>query len=95
MDGYLNQRNLIPEGQLFEISYETLREDPLGSLADIYEQLDLGDFASVRSYAEERIERERRYQPYSYDYRAEDMDKVYRAWKRQIDLWGYAPVSPP
>jgi hypothetical protein len=39
---YLEQRRLIPSGQLAEVEYEALAEDPLGKMSEVYERLALG-----------------------------------------------------
>jgi hypothetical protein len=41
---YFEERSLIPEGRLCELSYEALEEDPIGEMRGIYETLQLPDF---------------------------------------------------
>ena len=46
LTAYVDQRELIPEGNLVEISYEELREFPIQKLKEIYDSLGLGEFSS-------------------------------------------------
>lgn len=44
---YLEDRNLIPSGQLFELSYADLVADPVAHLQALYRSLQISDFESV------------------------------------------------
>jgi hypothetical protein len=46
MNCYIQQRPLIPAGQLIEIKYESFMQQPLEHMNWIYRKLDLGDFCS-------------------------------------------------
>jgi omega-hydroxy-beta-dihydromenaquinone-9 sulfotransferase len=43
-DAYFEERSLIPEGRLHELSFEDLEADPLGQVRAIYQSLQLPDF---------------------------------------------------
>ena len=49
---YLELRHLIPAGQLVEISYTELDEQPIETLQRIYGEIELGDFAAVKAEIE-------------------------------------------
>tara|TARA_B110000046_G_C13008720_1_gene405657 strand:- start:1678 stop:2769 length:1092 start_codon:yes stop_codon:yes gene_type:complete len=51
MQRYLSEKDLIPEGQLIEIPYTELVQNPLESVRKMYETLDLNDF----SYVEDKL----------------------------------------
>ena len=44
-EAYLEQRGLIPDGRLVEISYEELEQDKAGQIRRIYEELGLDGYA--------------------------------------------------
>ena len=89
-DAYFADRELIPAGQLVEISYEDLERDPAGQVRAIYEGLALGDFEAVRPHLEAYLGtvasyRKNRHRP------LDDATKqrVAEAWGRCFDAWGY------
>jgi hypothetical protein len=90
-DAFFEQRDLIAAGRLYEIAYEDLEADPLGQLRNLYEALQLGDFAetepAVRSYRDSIAGYEKnRFREIEPPWKAE----VARRWRRCFDEWGYA-----
>lgn len=89
-DAYLEQRDLIPRGQLYELSYQSLEEDPLGQLQTVYETLGLEGFAEVEAEF-------RAYLDSLSDYRKSDLPELEPAvrqriatqWARFFSEWGY------
>jgi len=87
---YFRDRGLIPKGQLVEIRYEDLVQDPLGTLDRIYGQLDLQGFdlaiPNFREYLEEKsgyqVNRQQGGEPWE--------DILWEAWGNYADHFGYA-----
>jgi len=57
-DSYESRKRLIPKGNLCEVTYDGLANDPLNTLQHIYDTLSLGEFSTVeptvRSYLESK-----------------------------------------
>jgi hypothetical protein len=53
---YLDERELIPEGNLIEVAYGDLSEKPLETVRRIYGQLDLPDFTEAEEEIKHHIE---------------------------------------
>ena len=89
-DAYFQQRQLIPNGHLHELSFEDLEADPVGQLRGTYEALDLPDFA----YAEPKL---RDYVGSLSGYRknfhaalsSDTHDRLSREWRACFDEWGW------
>jgi omega-hydroxy-beta-dihydromenaquinone-9 sulfotransferase len=88
---YFEERSLIPASRLHEIHFENLEADPLAQLRQLYDALDLGDFAvaepSIRGYLDSIAGYEKnRFREIEPPWKAE----VARRWQRCFDEWGYA-----
>ena len=82
-------RPLVEPDRLHELKYEDLVADPVASLAQAYEALDLGDFSRVRKPLEDHARSMKRYRTNRYTLDAEKIDKVASRWKPFIDRYGY------
>ena len=58
---YLDERELIPEGNLIEVAYSDLSENPLETVKRIYEQLKLPDFSEAQEEIKHHIDSVRDY----------------------------------
>ena len=81
-------------GRLHEIRYEDLVADPVGLLAEAYEQLDLGGFDAVRPALEEEARSMKRYRTNTYDHDPRVVSEVARRWRPFIDRYGYTVPQP-
>jgi len=89
-DAFFNDQPKIPEEQFAEVSFAELEADPLGSLARIYETLDLGDFAEARPEIEAYAQSISGYQKNTYTHLPDDVkERVAGAWAENFDRWGY------
>jgi hypothetical protein len=94
-DAYLKDRALIPAGQLFELSYQSLEDEPMQQLAAIYRTLGLQGFEKAspgfRNYLDSLA-----------DYKKSDLpvlgttveQQITAHWARYFDEWGYQ-LNPP
>jgi hypothetical protein len=95
-DKYEEERNLIPEGNLVEISYEELESDPVETIRKIYYELNLPSFAFMQAALSNRLELEHQYRKFSYRYNNHELDRTASAWKTEIAHRGYVrPVTSP
>lgn len=93
-DAYFAGRDLIPEGHLVDIRFETLAADPIRTMEGVYRALDLGAFEPVRPVLEAEQTQMRgyaqnRYRPLTDQTRA----RLAQSWRRSFDTWNYDPAS--
>ena len=84
-------RDLVPANRLIDIKYEDLTRDPVATLEQVYHDLHLTEFHSVRPIIQEWVETEHRgYQANSHDLNAEDDELIRHEWKDYFERYGYA-----
>jgi hypothetical protein len=87
---FRQQKNLIPPGNLCEVRYENLVQDPLGAMNAIYEQLNLGEFDRVRPNLETYLAAHEDYQTNRYSVSPETRAEISRRWGDFMREYGYA-----
>lgn len=89
-DAYLSDRELIPRGQLYELTFEDLRRDPLGQMENLYQTLGIDGFAQAEGPLRQYVEGLRDYRQNDYTGIGEDeRAMVAAAWSRYFAQWGY------
>ncbi len=88
---YLEDKKLIPDDNLFEISYEEFTSKPLESLKTIYDSLNLKGFEEAKPYFERYIKAHDGYTPQKYNIDEVVKEKVYREWRFAFEAFGYKP----
>jgi omega-hydroxy-beta-dihydromenaquinone-9 sulfotransferase len=89
---FLNNRNLIPHGRLFEVSYEDLEVDPIGQLEAIYHAFDLPGFAATRPIVRAYLDSIAGYRKNRHPELPEALRlRIRREWRRSFEEWDYAP----
>ena len=85
---YLEDRRLVPEGQLAEIAYEDLVADEIGVLGDVFGGLGLEGFdpAALRRY----LDQVGPYQRNALVLDPDDRERVARHWAAAFDAFGYS-----
>jgi hypothetical protein len=83
-------RGLIPAGRLYELRYEDLIQAPTARLAEMYEQLELGDFGRVREAVERFVADNADYQTNRYELSPERREEIARRWAGYISQHDYA-----
>jgi hypothetical protein len=61
MSDYLEQRNLIPIGNIVEVSFDNLQKDPMEVLGHIYKDLNLSGFEAAEFNFKTYIESKKNY----------------------------------
>ncbi|MEL6896590.1 MAG: sulfotransferase, partial [Planctomycetota bacterium] len=79
---YFQHRDSIPRDRLIEIRYEDLVRQPVQTLQDIYAQLQLGDFDSVRPALQQWADTEHR------QYQTNQFDEQPKLRQRLMESWG-------
>jgi hypothetical protein len=82
-------RELVPPGRLIDVRYEDLVADPVGQMREIYQQLDLGDFATVEPEVMRYTMKSRDYQTNKYVLPPEVADRVRGRWAPYFQRYGY------
>jgi hypothetical protein len=89
-DAYFDERALIPEERLYDVSYEDLERQPVNVIASIYESLGLSGFEDVRPRLEGYLSTIAGYRKNRHAELPEALrHRIARDWGRTFDEWGY------
>jgi omega-hydroxy-beta-dihydromenaquinone-9 sulfotransferase len=89
-DAYFEERGLIPEGRLCEVSFEALEREPIGVVRSIYEALGLSGFVDLRPRLEGYLGTIASYRKNRHDQLLEPLRRrIAHEWGRSFDEWGY------
>jgi omega-hydroxy-beta-dihydromenaquinone-9 sulfotransferase len=88
-DAFERDRPLLAPDQFCEVRYEDLVADPIDHMQRVYEQLQLGDFASVRPAMEEYFAGKKDYKTNRYPMTPELHDQIAARWSDFIKRYGY------
>jgi hypothetical protein len=90
---YLEDRHLIPEGQLIEIGFNELENDAPGVVRRIYETLAIPNFGNAWPYIRDYLDSVKDYEKNTFqDPEREVADLLRKEWKFAFDAWNY-PTS--
>jgi len=94
MKQFIEQKRLLPAGQLIEIRYEDLIKTPLDVLSIIYDQLDIKGFNEVKSEFQQYIDTTRNsYRPNNFQLTKDIQRKVEKHWSFAFSHWNYAFID--
>jgi omega-hydroxy-beta-dihydromenaquinone-9 sulfotransferase len=93
-EAYFEERSLIPEGRLHELSFEDLDADPMGQVRAIYQSLQLPDFEVFEPALQRYVDSLSDYQKnpavaLPLEIRCRLLDE----WKLCFDAWGYSDTT--
>ena len=91
---YLAEKDLIPAGNLAEVRFEDLEENPLTQLHRVYEGLNLPGYAEAEPAFRAYLTSTASYQKNRYELSDEIIAKVNRHWQFAFDEWGYERLDP-
>lgn len=77
---YLDNRNLIPAGRLFEMSYENLIADPLAMFEKIYESFNISGFERARIGLKQKLISLGKYRQSKYSLSEEEKISINENW---------------
>ena len=93
-NAYFEQRSLIPDGHLHEMSYEHLVNDPVEELRKTYDALGLSDFSYFEPRLDEYVHSRRGYRKNEFPEMSNDMQEwLAREWHVCFEKWGYPQRS--
>ena len=89
-DIYFQQRQLIPDGHLHEISFEDLEADPVEALRKVYDALELPNFSYCEPKLREYVLSRDGYKKNEYPDLANDTcERLAREWHACFEKWSY------
>ncbi|MEO1723796.1 MAG: sulfotransferase [Pseudomonadota bacterium] len=86
-------RHAIPDGNYVQICYEQLVRDPEATLREVYQALDLGDFAPVEGPLRAVIETQKDYKTNLISMEPDDIKGINEAWTSYFDTYGYEKMT--
>ncbi len=89
-EAFERDRHLIAAGQFCEIRYEELIASPIAQMRRVYEELQLGDFETVRPVIEKYFAGQKDYKTNRYQMTPELHAEITRRWSAFIEQYGYA-----
>tara|TARA_R110002095_G_scaffold105882_8_gene92659 strand:- start:6767 stop:7837 length:1071 start_codon:yes stop_codon:yes gene_type:complete len=89
LDVYERDRQTVPEGQLHEVRFEDLEEDPVGELRKVYEHLNLPDFDDLEKNMQPYLKDQKSYKKNKYEMDAAQEKKIYERWQKAFEMFGY------
>ena len=89
MHRYLLEKDLIPEGQLIEIPYEDLIQNPLESMRKIYETIHLDDFGYCENKMKSFVELQKNFVKLEHKLPADEKRVVSEKLEPFIRRWNY------
>ena len=93
MQQYLQDRALIPKGQLTEVRYEELAQNPIPELQRIYADLALPDWEGAQKPIEDYVQTLSSYRKNRYQLDQAIVDRVTTAWGFAVQEWNYQPPN--
>jgi hypothetical protein len=88
-DAYLEDRKSLPPDRLVELRYEELVADPVAAMADVYRQLDLGDFARAEPAIRAHLHRVAGYRTNRHALDPVIAVELRIAWRAYFEAFGY------
>jgi len=80
MQDYFFQKNLIPQGNLIEVPFEQLEENPMIVLKNIYEELNLKGFEIAQPEFQKYVERMKSYKKNTHVIKRTQLEKIISDW---------------
>lgn len=92
MSDYLEQRDLIPKGQLVEVAFDHLERSPLQTMEEVYRSLDLEGWEEAKPHFEAYIQRMKGYVKNRHSIDPELLERIKKEWGFAMKEWGYDEV---
>jgi hypothetical protein len=89
-DSYFEERGLIRDGHLHEMSFEELEQNPVAEMQKLYEALGMPDFANVEPALRAYLHSLRDYRKNSFpELDSEVRKRIASEWRRCFEEWDY------
>jgi hypothetical protein len=90
--GFERQRGTIDPSRICDVQYEQLIRDPVCSLRQVYEKLDLGEFEQIRPKIEQSMRQRQSHKGNRHDLSPELRAEIDRRWAGYCRKYGYSTV---
>jgi hypothetical protein len=94
-EAYEVDKQKLPPGQVYHLSYERLIANPVEQLEHIYQHFDFPITQSSRVAWNHYVERSRGYETNRYQLTAKQQSTIYARWRRYFETYGYSPGLVP
>jgi omega-hydroxy-beta-dihydromenaquinone-9 sulfotransferase len=89
-DAFFEERVLIPDGRLHEVSFEDLEKDPIGQVKRIYDHLDVPGFDAMQPSLQGYVDSMADYRKNTYPELSSSLrNEIACAWRQSFEHWGY------
>ena len=85
----MKQRSLVPEGQLTEVGFEQLENDPMKVLKEIYIHLEIDGFDLAKPHFQSYIDQMKSYKKNRHEISPELEQRIIKEWGFAFSQWGY------
>ncbi|WKK65644.1 sulfotransferase family protein [Lutimonas zeaxanthinifaciens] len=89
MSDYLEQRKLIPENNLIELSFDNLESDPISCIESVYKGLKLEGYNQAEPYIEKYLSSMKSYKKNKHYIREDLIVKIKTEWGFAMNEWAY------
>jgi len=89
MNRYEEEKKLIPEGNLIEISYEDFEKDNLKGLREIYKGINLPGFEEALPHFNSYLESVKKYEKNTYTFSEKTINAILNQWQFAMDRYNY------
>ena len=91
MNSLLEDRAKLEQDQFVEVRFEELKADPLIQIEQIYQHLNLDNFATAKPDFQQYLNSLSPYRQNRYQFNPVDNQQVEKYWQPFIDRWQYKP----
>lgn len=89
MNDYLEQKSMIPPGNLMELRFEEFEQNPLKEIEKIYSELLKEDFSAVQHYFSDYFKSQKDHKKNKYLVDAAEVETIRKHWRKYIDMYNY------
>jgi hypothetical protein len=89
-DAYFADLDLIPKDRICDVAFDDVEDDPMGTLAGVYDHLSLGDFDAYRPKLQAYVDSVSGYKKNNFSTLDEETKAIVAdRWSRSFDVWNY------
>ena len=89
MQDYIDQKELIPNGNLIELGFDELEMEPLTIVRSIYKELKLPGYLLAEPRFRDYVNKMKSYKKNTHVLTAELIDKIIKEWGFAMNKWDY------
>lgn len=91
MKKYLAERHLIPKGQLIEVGFDELDQNPYETVEKIYKELNIPNYDKAFPEIDQYLKSVKNYKKNKFrDIKPKTVERILKEWKFAFDEWGYS-----